>query len=68
MAISRHSQKKDAPNRDKALQSSTAALVEALTELYELLEQYAPMWYTKKHHDKALAALRSAKKKPRSHR
>jgi hypothetical protein len=29
-----------------------------LTELCELLEQYAPSWYTQDHHDRTQAALR----------
>jgi hypothetical protein len=36
-------------------------LQEALQMLYDLLEEYAPSWYTEEHHDKAEAALRSAK-------
>lgn len=34
---------------------------EALKLLYDILEDYAPVWYTEEHHDKAAAALRSAK-------
>ena len=33
-------------------------LHEALKMLYDLLENYAPPWYTEEHHDKADAALR----------
>jgi hypothetical protein len=33
-------------------------LQEALRMLYDLLETYAPPWYTQDHHDKAVAALR----------
>ena len=33
-------------------------LQEALQMLYDLLEEYAPSWYTEEHHDKAEAALR----------
>ena len=29
----------------------------ALQELFVLLEEYAPMWYTQEHHDRALKAL-----------
>jgi hypothetical protein len=29
-----------------------------LQELYELLEDYSPMWYTERHHNRASAALR----------
>ena len=32
-------------------------LREALKMLYDLLEDYAPAWYTQEHHDKAEAAL-----------
>lgn len=28
-----------------------------LRELFELLESYSPMWYTKRHHSRAAAAL-----------
>ena len=35
-----------------------AAAVEALAELYELLEEYAPTWYTEEMHHRAEAALR----------
>jgi hypothetical protein len=28
-----------------------------LEELFVLLEDYAPTWYTKEHHDRAIAAL-----------
>jgi hypothetical protein len=28
-----------------------------LEELYKLLEEYAPAWYTEEHHNRALAAL-----------
>jgi hypothetical protein len=30
---------------------------EMLEELFELLEDYAPTWYTEEHHNRALAAL-----------
>jgi hypothetical protein len=37
---------------------------EALAELIELLEDYAPSWYTEEHHKRALAALHGASKPP----
>ena len=37
-------------------------LVEALSELRNLLEEYAPSWYTEKHHRKAESALHPKKK------
>ncbi|HEY1895333.1 MAG TPA: hypothetical protein VGG62_03630 [Terracidiphilus sp.] len=30
-----------------------------LEEVFELLEDYAPLWYTEEHHDRILAALGS---------
>ena len=30
---------------------------EVLEELFQLLEEYAPSWYTEQHHDRAVAAL-----------
>jgi hypothetical protein len=29
-----------------------------LEEVFELLEDYAPLWYTEEHHDRILTALR----------
>jgi len=34
---------------------------EALTELFDLLEEYAPIWYTELHRNRALAALKTLK-------
>jgi hypothetical protein len=39
-----------------------ARLVEALSELHNLLEEYSPSWYTEEHHRKAEAALHPNKK------
>ena len=41
-------------------------LVNALLELYNLLEEYAPTWYTQEHHDRAEAALRPFRNQQRS--
>jgi len=30
---------------------------EVLEELFQLLEEYAPTWYTEEHHNRAVAAL-----------
>jgi hypothetical protein len=35
---------------------------DALAELYQLLEDYAPAWYAQHHHQKAESALRVLKK------
>ena len=39
-----------------------ARLAEALSELHNLLEEYAPAWYTEEHHRKAEVALQSSEK------
>ena len=36
---------------------SSAEASAALRELFELLEDYAPAWYTEEHHNRAAAAL-----------
>jgi hypothetical protein len=33
----------------------------AFLELFELLEEYAPTWYTEQHHERAFSALRVLK-------
>jgi hypothetical protein len=40
------------------LRNSQRELLRALQILFDLLEQYAPSWYTEEHHNQALAALR----------
>ena len=39
------------------LQNNRKKLQEALKLLFDLLEEYSPLWYTKEHHDQAKAAL-----------
>ena len=39
--------------QEKAPRASTAAL----EELFVLLEEYGPAWYTQEHHDRAVKAL-----------
>jgi hypothetical protein len=39
-----------------------ARAADVLAELYELLEKYAPTWYTQHHHEKADSVLRLLKK------
>lgn len=41
-----------------ALRIELAGVAEGLRELFNLLEQYAPTWYTEEHHNRAVAALR----------
>lgn len=46
--------------RDKsnAFQRESAYIAEVFRELFNLLEEYAPVWYTEEHHKRAVAALR----------
>jgi hypothetical protein len=44
----------DAPEMKRQL----IRAAEALAELYGLLEEYAPSWYTQQHHQRAESALR----------
>ena len=37
--------------------SERTRLIEALSDLHNLLEEYAPAWYTEEHHRKAESAL-----------
>ena len=39
------------------LRKNQKKLVQALQRLFNLLERYAPSWYTEEHHDSASAAL-----------
>jgi len=48
------------PSQEQAqLESQLRTLAAALLELYALLEEYAPTWYTEQHHNRAEAALRT---------
>ena len=38
-------------------QAQFAFFVEVFREMFNLLEQYAPAWYTERHHRRAVAAL-----------
>ena len=51
----------DGASRTKA---QLAQVSKALAELYELMEKYAPIFYTKLHHDHAATALRLVGKVP----
>ena len=41
-----------------AFQTRIAHAAEVFRELTNLLEEYAPVWYTEEHHNRAVAALR----------
>jgi hypothetical protein len=43
---------------EKSLDSQFKIATEAFLELFELLEVYAPIWYTEQHHQRALTAWR----------
>lgn len=44
------------PDRDDA-EPGVPTPREVLEELFQLLEEYAPTWYTEEHHNRAVAAL-----------
>ena len=39
------------------LREQQKQILDALQALFDLLETFAPCWYTEEHHDRALAAL-----------
>jgi len=49
-------------NESSEMRLQLTQLADALAELHELLEGYAPTWYTLHHHERAESALRSVKK------
>jgi len=44
--------------KEDPTESEFRTVADALMELFELLEEYAPAWYTEEHHNRAVAALR----------
>ena len=44
--------------QDSELDASAPTAHEVLEELFLLLEEYAPAWYTEEQHNRAVAALR----------
>jgi hypothetical protein len=62
MALIRAQKERAMPLNDpKHRAAEVLKLREALKMLYDLLEEYAPAWYTEEHHNKAEAALRFVK-------
>ena len=53
-----------ASNTDTTLRDDEEKTKEALRELFDLLESFAPPWYTKEHRDKTQAALSWAGRQP----
>ena len=45
-------------HKKPAPEEQSVCVGEAFRELFDLLEQYAPVWYTEDHHNRAVAALR----------
>jgi hypothetical protein len=43
---------------EESLDSQFEIVAEAFFESFELLEEYAPVWYTEQHHKRALTACR----------
>jgi hypothetical protein len=58
-----HSRSFEKPDQPPAADSHPPLTpLAVLQELYELLEEYAPIWYTQELHDRAEAALAHYKK------
>jgi hypothetical protein len=49
---------------EKSLDSQFKIVAEAFLESFELLEEYAPIWYTEQHHKCALNAWRILQANP----
>jgi len=47
---------------EKSLDSQFEIVAEGFLELFELLEEYAPIWYTEDHHRRALTTWRILQK------
>ena len=47
---------------EKSLDCQFEIAAKAFLELFELLEEYAPIWYTEDHHKRALNAWRILQK------
>jgi hypothetical protein len=47
----------DQCEKPDAFQAQSAFFVEVFREMFNLLEEYAPLWYTAEHHSRAVAAL-----------
>jgi hypothetical protein len=49
--------KRGSGQSERWCQTESPSAAEALQELFNLLEHYAPTWYKKEHHNRAVAAL-----------
>jgi hypothetical protein len=50
------SSRSDASNKQVPCNAECKIVADAFLELFELLEEYAPVWYTEQYHRRALAA------------
>lgn len=50
-------------SKRKSATGSPESLVQTLQMLFDLLEEYAPSWYTQEHHDRVLDELASVRKR-----
>lgn len=44
-------------DKSKDFRAQSVFTAEVLREFFNLLEEYAPVWYTEQHHDRAVVAL-----------
>jgi len=51
------------PDNELETSSESKHLREVLSELQDLLEDYAPTWYTEEHHRRVESALHARKRK-----
>ena len=58
--------KNETIENDNGLEKRMNHLEAALRELFLLLEEYAPTWYTEEHHNHAAAALSADDWRPRA--
>lgn len=49
-------------HRASSFELQQRRVADVLTELFNLFEQYAPPWYTQKHHHRVESALRILRK------
>ena len=44
--------------KSEPFETGSGCVAEVFEQLFRLLEEYAPAWYTEEHHNRAVAALR----------
>lgn len=60
MSLQRIDERSEVAARERDFeQRGVAEVRETLVELFDLLEEYAPKWYTESHHARALAAIKA---------